>query len=478
MTHITDGLTSALTKLGNPAQDKIAGLSYAAPSDVNTSEYVNAYRTSIWAKKAIDLPAEDCFRKGREWQGDADQITLLEQTEIRIKWQERLRTAKIYAGIYGRAHVYFDTGADPSEPFNVSEVKQQGLRFLTVLSINDVIDGIVDDDAMSPTYGEPTYYEIMSVASGSVRIHPSRMVTLYGSIRPESSAVIGVQADSVLMSILPVLKQYEATAMGIAHLVQEAKVDVLTIPNLAEQLSTPDGEAAFATYIANIANMKGNYGMMTLPTPASKDESATSYDQKKMSFATLPDVVETFEVAFAGASRIPRALMYGRFDGGLSNNGQQEFAAYYDYINTVQTNHIQPAMYNLDEAIIASSLGSRPPELHYNWSSLWQISDMDKAEIGDKQANMVKTLVDAGVLPPDVASEAVVNLMVESGTFTGIEAIYKDWIAGGGVVEPEPEDESDVIVADAALIDVTPYKTPDQQAIEMLDTVLKRYEPS
>lgn len=474
MTHITDGLSSALTKLGNPAQDKIAGLSYAAPNENNSTEYVNAYRTSIWAKRVVDQPAEDCFRKGREWQGDADQITLLEQTEIRLKFSERMRTAKVYAAIYGRGHVYFDTGADPSEPFNPSEVKRKGLRFLTALSAQDVVDGIVDDDPMSPTYGEPSYYEIMSVSSGSVRIHPSRMVTLYGAVRPDAT-VIGIQSDSVLLAVLPVLKMYEATAMGIAHLVQEAKVDVLTIPNLAELLSTPEGEAQFATFMSTITSMKGNYGMMTLPTPASKDESASTYDQKKMSFATLPDVVESFENALSGAARIPRSLLFGTSAGGLGSTGQLELSSYYDFINTVQTNYIQPALTNLDEAIITSSLGSRPPELHYNWRSLWQVSDADKADIGNKQADMVKKLVDAGVIPAEVASEAAVNLMTETGTFTGIETIYNEWIAGGGVIEPvDEEDPIDTITDYKPMIDVTP--TIEEQALDSLNRLIDRYE--
>ena len=475
MTHITDGLSCALTKLGNPAQDKIAALSYAAPNAQNTTEYVNAYRGSIWAKRVVEQPAEDCFRKGREWQGEADQITLLEHTETRLKWRERMRTAKIYAGIYGRGHVYFDTGADPAEPFKPSEVKRDGLRFITTLSMNDVIDGIVDDDPMSPTYGEPSYYEIMSNAGGSVRIHPSRMVTFYGSIRPDATA-IGIQADSVLLAVLPVLKQYEATAMGVAHLVQEAKVDVLTIPNLAELLSTSKGEAQFATFMATITSMKGNYGMMTLPTPASKDESASSYDQKKMSFATLPDVIESFENALSGAARIPRSLLFGTSAGGLGSTGQMELSSYYDHVNTVQTNYIQPALTNIDEALIMSSLGNRPPELHYNWRSLWQVSDADKADIGNKQAEMIKKLVEAGVIPAEVASEAAVNLMTESETFTGIEAIYNEWIAGGGVIEPEDESDDDVIIDYQPMLDITPKPTPEEQALEMLDRVLERYE--
>lgn len=473
MTHITDGLSSALTKLGNPAQDKIAALTYAAPSTSSTTEYVNAYRTSVWAKRVVDQPAEDCFRKGREWQAEADEITLLEATETRLKWRERMRTAKVYAAIYGRGHVYFDTGADPAEPFNPNEVKRGGLRFLTALSMLDVVDGIVDDDPMSETYGEPSYYEIMSTSGGSVQIHPSRMVTLYGSIRPDAS-VVGIQSDSVLLSVLPVLKQYEATAMGVAHLVQEAKVDVLTVPGLAELLSSPEGEEQFATFMSTIAAMKGNYGMMTLPTPASKDESASTYDQKKMSFATLPDVIESFENALSGAARIPRSLLFGTSAGGLGSTGQLELSAYYDYINTVQTNYIQPALFNLDEALIVSSLGSRPPELHYNWRSLWQTTDAEKADIGNKQAEMIKKLVDSGVMPAEMLTEAAVNMLTEAETFTGIEAAYVEWLAGGGQIEPIEEDPIDIVTDYQPMIDVTP--TPEQQALEMLDRVIGRYE--
>ena len=35
---------------------------------------------------------------------------------------------------------------------------------------------------------------------------------------------------------------------------------------------------------------------------------------------------------------------------------------------------LTPAMSVLDEVIIRSALGSRPPEIYYEWNILWQLS--------------------------------------------------------------------------------------------------------
>ena len=59
-------------------------------------------------------------------------------------------------------------------------------------------------------------------------------------------------------------------------------------------------------------------------------------------------------------------------------------------------------------------------------------------------ATAAKTAVDAGIVPAEVLTEALINSWVEIGAFQGIEQNYQDWVAAGGEVNP-PDDETDVI---------------------------------
>lgn len=88
-----------------------------------------------------------------------------------------------------------------------------------------------------------------------------------------------------------------------------------------------------------------------------------------------------------------------------------------------------PAMHRMDEAIIRSALGSRPPEVHYIWSSLWQISDKERADIGKTNAETIKALNDTGLFPSEALAMAGANMLVENSVMPGLEQAIDD--AGG-----------------------------------------------
>ena len=122
-----------------------------------------------------------------------------------------------------------------------------------------------------------------------------------------------------------------------------------------------------------------------------------------------------------------------------------ELSSYYDRINSVQVNDIQPAISVLDECIIRDALGNRPDDIWYEWSSLWQVGDKEKSEIGSAIADKWQKLVSAGVFPADAVTDAVINDMTESGVGGGIEQTYADWLANGGMEDIDEEGEEDDI---------------------------------
>ena len=131
--------------------------------------------------------------------------------------------------------------------------------------------------------------------------------------------------------------------------------------------------------------------------------------------------------------------MFGVSAGGMGSTGNLELSTYYDFINSRQSNYLEPAMTILDECIIRSALGSRPDNLWYEWNSLWQISDKERADIGNTLANAAKTLADAGILPADVLSEPVTLALVNAGVFPGLDQALDDFIDAGGEIDPEPD---------------------------------------
>lgn len=437
---MNDGLTSLNTGLGGE-RSKLHSLSYSAPIE-DLQQYRNAYRTSPLAKRIVEQPAKDAFRKWRAWQADPVQISAIEATEKRLAVRDVLERAQIEARLTGKCFVYMAVNGDEErtdEPINPDRVKKDGLSRIVMLTRTEVADGEIDYNALSETYGQPQYYEVMGQL-GLQRIHPSRLVIFYGNERPYDYS-LGKQADSVLMSLMPAIARHEVLPDIVADMMFEACVDVVTVPGLADMMRDPDEEDALIRRFATAKMLKSNNRVTLLNGSISEGQNSEAWQQKQISFATLPDVIHADQIELCAATGVPHALLFGQSSGGLGSTGDMELSSYYDQVNSVQTNDIEPAITTLDECIIRDALGSRPKDIWYSWNSLWQITDKEKAEIGDKIASKWQKLVQAGVFPADAVTDAVINDMTESGVGGGIEQTYADWVAGGGLEDLDEEEE-------------------------------------
>lgn len=437
MNTFHDSLRSFTSGLGTQ-RDKASTVEYVQPQRGNDQQLQAAYEGAWLPRRIVDQFAEDATRKWRSWQAQPDQISLLDRAEKRLDVRAKLERAMILARLWGKAHIYIGIdGQDPAEPLRPETVGRDRLRHLTVMSRREIADGDIDDDPFSPYYGTPKHYQMTSPTQGFVWVHPSRLVTLYGAERP-NDMVFGRSGDSVLTALFPAIMHHDSTVANVAGLVFEARVDVISVPGLADLLSDPDTEKQVLSRFQDMARMKGNNRIVLLNASENPDTPSETWEQKNASFATLPDIIDRMQQQVAGAAKIPRALLFGTGAGGLGATGDLELSAYYDQVATVQSNEIEPAMHILDECLIRSALGSRPPEIWYDWNSLWQISDTEKADIFAKVATAIRNVADSGVIPREVLTQSVVNKLVETGSLPGLEQDYEEWC---GTFDSESEED-------------------------------------
>ena len=425
------------------ARDKAAHAEYVRPTYSQDQQYLTAFEVAWLPRRVVSQVAQDVFRKWRDWQADPAQISMIEKQEKRLDMRGILEDAYADARLRGVSYVYISIKGDEDrvdEPLNPEMIGRDGINHLNRLSKDDVIRGDIDLDPISPTYGKPKWYEIASTRL--TRVHPSRMVVLYGDKKPFRFAY-GVEANSVLEAAMPAIKRHDSTVANVASLVFEARVDVITIPGLANLMADPDTETQIISRFTAMASGKGNNGIVLLNGSENPDTPSETWEQKDSTFATLPEIIEKSQEEVSAAARIPRALLFGTSAGGLGATGNLELSAYYDHINTLQSNEIEPAIHILDECLIRSALGNRPDDIWYEWASLWQKSDADRASEGNMIADKWQKLVSAGVFPAEAVTQAVINELTEAGAGGGIEQTYADWIDAGGMDEEDTGDDID-----------------------------------
>ncbi|NSZ57784.1 DUF1073 domain-containing protein [Agrobacterium tumefaciens] len=416
-----DSLRSVVSGLGDPMRDKMAMTTYGFQM-LDELQIANIYRSNWMGRKAVDIPALDAVRKGRDWQAPQEQIELIEAEQNRLGFWKKLLEVLIKARLWGGAALYIGTGDnDLASPLAPERIKKGGVRYLTVLGRRDLAAGEIDQDVMSEFYGKPAYYEVTGVNS-LVRIHPSRFSIFVGAAQADSFLNGGINqgwGDSVLEAMYAAMKNADATAANIASLVFEANVDVFSIPNFMASLADPTYSQRLLDRFMLAATAKGINRALIL-------DADEKYERKTVSFATLPDVMQQFIQQFCGAADIPMTRFLGTAPSGLGSNGDHSMANYHDRIASTQSLEITPALYRLDECLIRSALGSRPPEIFYTWAPLEQMSEKEQAEIGKMNAETAEILGRTGIFTSVELRTVVGNQLVESGFYPGLDQAMEE----------------------------------------------------
>ncbi|MQV24208.1 DUF1073 domain-containing protein [Sinorhizobium meliloti] len=446
---VRDSLTNLVSNLGT-SRDKAAATFYSMPM-LSDEELLHAYRGAWLPRKIVDIPAFDSIRAWRDWQAKKPQIEAIEAEEKRLNVMGKLLETRIKARLWGGAAMVIGTGdQDLTQPLDVERIGKGGLKYLTVMTRRHLTAGEIDRDPASEWYGKPKIYQLNSADGAQVEIHPSRLVIFNGSQQPDEDIVTTTYAgwgDSVLLSVVDAIKQADGTAANIASLVFEAKVNVIRIPDFMQNLGDERYRAKILERYTLAATAKGINGDLLLD----KEEE---YEQKTANFATLPDVLMSFLQIVSGAADIPATRLLGQSPAGMNATGESDLRNYYDRLQAMQTVEMTPAMARLDECIIRSALGSRDPDIYYEWAPLWGMSEKEKAEVFKTKADAARQLVGSGtgqeIIPRDAVSDALVNTFIEDGSLPGLDAAIEEY---GKLAEQDPDDDE---VAAAAAAQQTP----------------------
>lgn len=417
--QITDGLQNVVANLGT-GRDKQASSVYV-DNCFSSYDLLTMYRNSWLAAAIVDYPAEDATRKWRSWRAESDQISSIEAEEKRLGLQHKVQEALIAARLYGGAALYINTGeARQERPLT----RGTEINSLVVLTKDQLRPKSIVRDIDSPYYGAAEYYTLTTGEDAErIEIHASRLAIFPGNPVPgDYQQVSEAWGDSVLKSTYDAMLQADNTMANIASLVFEAKVDVFKFQGFADLLAQDKDDVILRRAHLQAA-MKGINGAVVI-------DGEDDYQQKNAAFGGLPAVAETFQNNIAGAARIPVTRLYGRAAVGLSGSGDGDERVYYDRIGHEQSTVISPALEMIDESIIITALGSRPPEIYYEWAPLRQITESERAEIFSKTASAARAIAGTAtgeIIPLDALSDSLVNELTELGVLPGLEQSIQEY---------------------------------------------------
>jgi phage-related protein (TIGR01555 family) len=327
-----------------------------------------------------------------------------------------------------------DAGA-PEKELKIDQVKKDGLKFVHAVSRYELTAGPIELDITSPYFGEPQYYQRQAIGKPMFKIHPSRVVRFLGAeVADIQTAGFDGWGDSILQVVSDAIRACGTVNNGIANMIDEAKLDVIKIPGLTDNITDLEYEGKLKARFGLAATAKSIYKMLLLD----KEEE---WQRITQAFTGLDDVMHMYLMIASGAADIPATRMLGQSPKGMNATGENDTRNYYDKVKTEQKTVMGPQLSRLDEVFIRSVFGTRPEELHYDWRSLWQLNETDSADVALKKAQAFKIDVDSGVIDPQVMRDARQNQLIEDGTYPGLEATIEEFQNSMEDLSPEAQAE-------------------------------------
>jgi phage-related protein (TIGR01555 family) len=455
-----DTLVNFLSSIGVPGRDKATGSVWTF-TPMQKGQIDNAYRSDWMARKLIDIPAKDATRQWRSWHTELADIEKLEREEKRLDIPGKLRKALIMSRLYGGSVLILGVERGKmSEELDLDKVRKGDLKFVHACSRYAVGQGPWITDAMSPYYGMPEYFtrtQINSPTSVSrtngtntisgqeFQIHPSRVVMLRGMNLPDQESSGEWWGDSVLQSVNDAITNAATVSQAGATLVNETKIDVIKIPQLSLHMTNQDYKNRLSERFSYANTAKSVINTLLID----KEEE---WQRIEAQLGGLPDVLKLYLLIACGAADVPATRFLGQSPQGLNSTGESDIRNYYDRIHSEQETDLTPAIQPLDEVLIRSALGSRDPSIYYEWNKLWQMDDLQHADIAVRKAQVFQIDVSMGLMDPEALRIGRQNQLVEDGIYPGLElALEKiDMLDLDSMKTPEEQDLDKMLEPDGS----------------------------
>lgn len=438
-----DSFQNVAARLGIGTDNLSSSSSYALnPITRQRAQLEWMYRGSWIIGQAVDCVAEDMTRAGIDISSDIDpdQIDVIQREVDRLGiWPaltEAIKWGRLYGGAIG---VLLVDGQDVSTPLRVDTVARGQFRGILVLDRWTVVPDIERTvQELGPSLGKPEFYNVMisAPAFGGKRIHHSRVVRIDGIDLPYWQRVAEYGWGlSVVERLYDRLVAFDSTTQGTAQLVYKAHLRTVKVKDLRDILATGGpAEAALIKMFEMIRRFQSSEGLTLIDA---EDEFAThSY-----TFAGLSDVLLQFAQQISGALQIPLVRLFGQSPAGLNATGENDIRNYYDLIRQQQEARLRWALDTILGLIFRSKFGDEPPkDLKFEFNSLWQTSDLEKAQIAVGVTGAVTQAYEAGLVSRGAALKELRQSADVSSVWSNItddEIIEAD-------EEPPAPGESDV----------------------------------
>lgn len=435
-----DSFVNFAHKLGVGADNILSSGTYGFnPISRNRTLLEWIHRGSWLGGLAVDLVADDMTRAGVEYLTEMppDQSQQMDMAAAQLGLWHELNQVVKWGRLYGGAiSVLLIDGQDPRTPLRVDTIgpgQFKGLLTLDRWQVEPSLNDLVTE--LGPHLGLPRYYKVQANAPAlrGLPIHYSRIVVrAVGVDLPYQQRLTeNLWGISVLERLYDRMIGYDTASTGVSQLVGKAAMRTLSVKDLRSVVAAGgkplEGLMAYTDMMRRFQGIEG----ITLIDGEDKFEVQTHG-----AFSGIGDVLLQLGQQLSGALQIPLVRLFGQSPAGLSATGESDLRTYYDNVSKEQARTLYTGVSKLYR-VLARSLGVPvPPGFNIGFTSLWDLSDEEKATVANNTADAITKAYGEGLITQQVAMMELRDSSRTTGIFSNISS--EDIEAADDQVAPPP----------------------------------------
>lgn len=419
---VVDSFNNFAQKLGMGADNALTTSSYGFNPITRVKTLLEWIHRGSWlGGVAIDVHADDMTRAGVDLKGKIapDDIERINQNAAQLKVWQALRDTVAWSRLYGGClAVMLIDGQELSTPLRMETIGKNAFKGLMVLDrwmVDPSLNNLVTE--YGPHLGLPKFYSVTADAPAlpHMKIHYSRVIRLEGIRLPYHQRLMeNLWGISVLERVYDRMVSFDSATTGASQLVYKAYIRTYKIQGM-KKIVAAGGDAldGLTRYVEMMRRFQGIEGV-TLMDGDDEFDGITHN-----AFSGLSDALVQFGQQVSGALQIPLVRLFGQSPAGFST-GETDLRNYYDAILQHQESEMHHGVLMVYKAI-AASLGIKTPDgFDIEFRSLWQLSEVEKANIASSITSAVVQAKDAGVISEQTAMKELRQSAHKTGVYTNI----------------------------------------------------------
>ena len=347
--------------------------------------------------------------KGDDDNEKADRITAIEAAFRRLNIRDAFKELAEQDGFFGRSHLFLDFGGtnDTSElktpigdgrnNISLSKVKMGSLeRVKTVEAVWCYPALYNSNNPLAPDWYKPQSWYVMGK-----EVHVSRLLTFIGREVPDIlKPAYAFGGLSLSQMAKPYVDNWLRTRQSVSDLLHSFSVSVLK-GDLSQYLL--DGGDQLFKRAKLFNDFRDNKGLMVV------DKESEDFENISTPLGTLDHLQAQSQEHMAAVSKIPLVKLTGISPSGLNASSDGEMRCFEDMIHAYQEALFRVNLTRVLGFVQLSEFGDVDPDIDFEFLSLYEMTDKEKAEVRKIDADTDLVMINAGVVGASEARQRVAN---------------------------------------------------------------------